>query len=121
MDCKYPSKNIKLYKFNFAVAFQSLNGKTKRIADWVRHSSNSLSASPGQTRNSPPAATQEMTRMSINKKINDFLSQLVRKEDGVTAIEYGLIAALIAVGIATILGTIGTNLTSTFTTISDKL
>ena len=40
---------------------------------------------------------------------------------GVTAIEYGLIAALIAIGIATAAGTVGTNLTTVFTTIGTKL
>ena len=47
--------------------------------------------------------------------------QLRKNEDGDTAIEYGLIAALIAVGLITALGTIGTNLESTFTTIGDGL
>lgn len=36
----------------------------------------------------------------------------------VTALEYGLIAALIAVVIITAVSTLGTNLSSTFTTIS---
>lgn len=40
---------------------------------------------------------------------------------GVTAMEYGLIAALIAVAIIGIVGTLGTNLTAVFQTISDKL
>jgi pilus assembly protein Flp/PilA len=40
---------------------------------------------------------------------------------GVTAMEYGLIAALIAVAIIGAVSTVGTNLTTTFTTISDKL
>lgn len=42
-------------------------------------------------------------------------------EEGVTAIEYGLIAALIAVVIITAVTTIGTELDATFTTIGDKL
>jgi pilus assembly protein Flp/PilA len=48
-------------------------------------------------------------------------SRLVRDESGVTAIEYGLIAALIAVVAVGIMGTVGTNLTTTFTTIAGKL
>lgn len=40
---------------------------------------------------------------------------------GVTLIEYGLIAALIAVALATILGTVGTNLNTLFTTVSAKV
>ena len=46
---------------------------------------------------------------------------LLKNEDGATAVEYGLIAALIAVAAVTIMGTVGTNLTSTFTTVAGKL
>jgi pilus assembly protein Flp/PilA len=49
------------------------------------------------------------------------LIKLLRNEDGATAIEYGLIAALIAVAAVTIMGTVGTNLTNTFTTASNSL
>jgi pilus assembly protein Flp/PilA len=42
-------------------------------------------------------------------------------ESGATAIEYGLIAALIAVAAIAAMTTIGTKLTSTFTAVSDKL
>jgi pilus assembly protein Flp/PilA len=47
--------------------------------------------------------------------------KIFRNEDGATAIEYGLIAALIAVAAVTIMGTVGTNLTNTFTTVANKL
>ena len=47
--------------------------------------------------------------------------KLFKNEDGATAIEYGLIAALIAVAAVTVLGTVGTNLTSTFTTVANEL
>lgn len=46
---------------------------------------------------------------------------LLANEEGATAIEYGLIAALIAVAAVTVMGTVGTNLTSTFTTVAGKL
>ena len=49
------------------------------------------------------------------------LKRLIKSEDGVTAIEYGLIAALIAVAAVTVMGTVGTNLSSTFNTIAGKL
>jgi len=49
------------------------------------------------------------------------LIELMRDEDGATAIEYGLIAALIAVAAVTIMGTVGSNLTSVFTTVASKL
>jgi pilus assembly protein Flp/PilA len=45
----------------------------------------------------------------------------VNDESGVTAIEYGLIAALISVVIVTAVTLIGTNLSSTFNTIAGKL
>ncbi|KAA0108492.1 pilus assembly protein Flp/PilA [Methylobacterium sp. UNC378MF] len=42
-------------------------------------------------------------------------------ESGATAIEYGMIAALIAVAIITALKTVGSNLTSKFSQISGNL
>jgi pilus assembly protein Flp/PilA len=50
-----------------------------------------------------------------------YLRTLVANEDGATAIEYGLIAALIAVVIITAVSGIGTNLTTKFTTIQTEL
>jgi pilus assembly protein Flp/PilA len=49
------------------------------------------------------------------------LGRLLEDRSGVTAIEYGLIAALIAVAAVTVMGTVGTNLTNTFTTVSNSL
>ena len=49
------------------------------------------------------------------------LTKLFKNQDGATAIEYGLIAALIAVAAVTIMGTVGSNLTSIFTTVAGKL
>ena len=49
------------------------------------------------------------------------LGKLMKNEDGATAIEYGLIAALIAVAAVTVMGTVGTNLSSTFNTVATKL
>jgi pilus assembly protein Flp/PilA len=51
----------------------------------------------------------------------NLISRFVRDESGATAIEYGLIAALIAVVIITGVTAVGTNLSSTFTTLSTKL
>ncbi len=45
----------------------------------------------------------------------------IRSEEGVTAIEYGLIAALIAVAIIVAITAVGTNLSTLFTTVSTKL
>jgi pilus assembly protein Flp/PilA len=53
--------------------------------------------------------------------MTQFLKRFVRDESGATAIEYGLIAALIAVAIIGAATTVGTNLSTTFTTIGGKL
>jgi len=49
------------------------------------------------------------------------LKHLVRDEGGATAIEYGLIAAGIAVAIVAVVQGIGTNLNTTFTKVKDNL
>ena len=51
----------------------------------------------------------------------NLISRFVRDESGATAIEYGLIAALIAVVIITAITAVGTKLSTTFTTLSTKL
>jgi len=56
----------------------------------------------------------ERTNMSLIK-------QFVRHESGATAIEYGLIAALIAVVIIGAVTAVGTSLSTTFTTVSGSL
>lgn len=50
-----------------------------------------------------------------------FFNRFAKDESGATAIEYGLIAALIAVALITILGTVGTKLNTTFSSISEGL
>ncbi|WP_199540743.1 Flp family type IVb pilin [Paraburkholderia kururiensis] len=54
-------------------------------------------------------------------KIINLVKQIVRDEDGVTAIEYGLIAALIAVVIMGAVSTVGTDLKNVFTSIGTDL
>ena len=51
----------------------------------------------------------------------NWLKSLIEQDDGVTAIEYGLIAALIAVAIIAVVTIVGIELQNTFTTISDAL
>jgi len=48
-------------------------------------------------------------------------SRFVRDESGATAIEYGLIAALIAVVIITAVQLVGTNLSGTFQTVAGSV
>lgn len=49
------------------------------------------------------------------------LGCFMREEDGVTAIEYGLLAALIAVGIIVSAGAVGEALNTTFESVSTAL
>lgn len=53
--------------------------------------------------------------------MSTFITRFIKDESGATAIEYGLIAALIAVGIVTALTTLGTDLSDLFGRISGKL
>jgi pilus assembly protein Flp/PilA len=53
--------------------------------------------------------------------MTNLFNRFVKDESGATAIEYGLIAALVSVVIIGALTTLGTKLTSTFTAVSDKL
>ena len=50
-----------------------------------------------------------------------FISKFVNDESGATAIEYGLIVALIAVVVITAFTTLGKNLNSKMTSASDAL
>lgn len=47
--------------------------------------------------------------------------RFVQDESGATAIEYGLIAALVSVAIIIALGTLGTNLNNTFGYVAEQL
>ena len=53
--------------------------------------------------------------------MNTLFNRFVNDESGATAIEYGLIAALIAVAVITALNTVGTELTATFDKVSGEL
>ena len=50
-----------------------------------------------------------------------FFARYIKDESGVTAIEYGLIASLIAVAVITTVTLVGTNLTTTFNTVATNL
>lgn len=50
-----------------------------------------------------------------------FFNKLIRNEDGATAIEYGLIAALIAVAAITAMQGLGTQLKTTFTKVTTEM
>lgn len=50
-----------------------------------------------------------------------YIRKIFRDSKGATAIEYGLIAALIAVAAITAMSSLGSNLTNTFNNVSDEL
>jgi pilus assembly protein Flp/PilA len=55
--------------------------------------------------------------LTMTKVLKDF----VRDESGATAIEYGLIAALIAVVIISAVTVVGTSLSTTFNTVAGSI
>ncbi len=54
-------------------------------------------------------------------RVIEKIAWFVQDQDGVTAIEYGLIAALIAIGIVVALTTVGTDLKTVFSTVAADL
>ena len=53
--------------------------------------------------------------------MSKFVTRFLKDESGATAIEYGLIVALIAVVIATVVSTLGGSLTNAFQAADDKI
>jgi pilus assembly protein Flp/PilA len=53
--------------------------------------------------------------------MKNLLTRFAREESGATAIEYGLIAALIAVVIISAVSLVGTGVGNTFNTVANKL
>jgi pilus assembly protein Flp/PilA len=53
--------------------------------------------------------------------MKNLVTRFVRDESGATAIEYGLIAALIAVVIISAVQLVGSNLATTFNTVAAKI
>ena len=50
--------------------------------------------------------------------MSSLVSRLLRDQDGVTAIEYALIASLISIAAVAMMTLIGTNVTKTFSTVA---
>ena len=53
--------------------------------------------------------------------MQNFVTRFMNDESGATAIEYGLIAALISIGIITAATSLGTNISAKFQTVSDAI
>jgi pilus assembly protein Flp/PilA len=54
-------------------------------------------------------------------KMMRFVKRLWKDDEGATAIEYGLLAALVAVAIIVALNAVSTELNNTFSAVSDEL
>jgi pilus assembly protein Flp/PilA len=55
------------------------------------------------------------------RKFSNFVMDLVRREDGPTAVEYAVMLALIIVVCLTAITALGTNANATFTSVSNKI
>jgi pilus assembly protein Flp/PilA len=64
---------------------------------------------------------RNFNRTYKDKIMKTLFTRFAKDESGATAIEYGLISALIAVVIITAVTTVGTNLKTTFNTVATKL
>ena len=63
------------------------------------------------------AGVNDLSKISLEAKLQRTFLKFWSDESGATAIEYGLIAAGIAVAIITVVGTVGTSLNTTFTSV----
>lgn len=80
----------------------------------------------GSDKRSSPAAMNRGLAICDLKKLGDavmksFFARFAQDESGVTAIEYGLIAALIGVAVIVTAGQVGTDLSALFTKVSAQL
>jgi pilus assembly protein Flp/PilA len=62
-----------------------------------------------------------MLAESGDQAMSKFVSRFMKNESGATAIEYGLIVALIAVVIIGAVTTVGTNLSTKFNTVATSI
>jgi pilus assembly protein Flp/PilA len=67
-----------------------------------------------------PTVDTRTSSLRKRKTMTKFISKFVQDESGATAIEYGLIAALIAVVIISAVTTLGTTISSKFQAVTDR-
>lgn len=66
--------------------------------------------------------TDRVNVEQLNRRLEmKIIKKLFKNENGATAIEYGLIAALIAVAAITAMTSLGTNLSNTFGKVNNQL
>ena len=58
---------------------------------------------------------------NLTLKLKAFFSDIAKREEGVTAVEYALIAAGIAIAIVVVVGTLGNAISATFQSVVSKL
>jgi pilus assembly protein Flp/PilA len=75
----------------------------------------------GSLRGLCPFSGARVRVSSRSRLMKALVTKFIKDEDGATAIEYGLIAALIAVAIITAVRAVGTELSNTFSTIESNL
>ena len=78
-----------------------------------------LSRLVAATRN--PAEGSCLTLSQRTIAMTNLINTFIKNESGATAIEYGLIASLVAVAAIGAMSTVGSKLTSTFKAVSAKL
>jgi pilus assembly protein Flp/PilA len=64
---------------------------------------------------------RRLSKLQKGVTMSTLIQRFVRDQSGATAIEYGLIAALIAVVIIGAVQVVGTNLSTTFTTVATSI
>jgi pilus assembly protein Flp/PilA len=64
---------------------------------------------------------QQIARLRRIHQMNQLIRSFLNSKSAATAIEYGIVAAGISVAIVTVLGTTGTNLNATFTTVATAI
>ena len=69
----------------------------------------------------PPVGVGTNIEPLKDHSMKNLIARFAKNESGATAIEYGLIAGLIAVAIITAVGLVGTDVTAVFDTIAQKL
>ena len=59
--------------------------------------------------------------LKLYVSVQNFLAQPLRRDEGATAVEYGLMVALIAAVVAGVVATLGTTVKNTFTNVIGSL
>jgi pilus assembly protein Flp/PilA len=68
-----------------------------------------------------PAPQRAAANLQIGETMSNLFRRFLRDQSGATAIEYGLIAALIAVVIIGAVQLVGSNLSTTFNTVATNV